>query len=108
MKSTRQCLRCLREGVVAGRSSDHEPTRCAVPVEFGLDRIEDERHVLILVNAHWRRSGDENSGIGRNGVACLKIIEVDDVSIVRRCQGTQQGGLAHRAWALKREHRFVG
>jgi hypothetical protein len=43
----------------------------------GLDRIQDHRNVLVLVDEHRTGPGDEGDRIGLDGCAGRGIIEVE-------------------------------
>ncbi|WP_165036503.1 hypothetical protein [Candidatus Protofrankia californiensis] len=77
---------------MSGRDRQDEAARPAVAVEFGLDRIEDERDVLVLVHTGWASAGDERPGVPGHRVAHGHVVEVGNLRFDVGGEAPQQGG----------------
>lgn len=78
VQSTRQRLRCQRQGIVAGRPGQNGGARLRVlAVQPGLDRVEDRRRFLILIDANGLVRADRKCRVPCRRLANLHVIEVE-------------------------------
>jgi hypothetical protein len=92
---------------ISRRAGEHEPSRSAVAVELGLDRVQHLRHVLKLVDQHRGLAAHEQRRIGPHSIACAQIVEIDDLPPSCTSQLAQQRGLPHRPRTLQNDHGLV-
>ena len=77
-----QCLRRSRQGVESRRSRDHEPPWRKVPIQLGLDGIENHGCFLEFVDAYGRGPRDEGRGVARHCIAYRWLVKVDHSNAV--------------------------
>jgi hypothetical protein len=86
-----------------------EAARTAVLVELGLDGVEDQRCLLILIDTDRTGPGDEGAGVGENRALGGRVVEVEDATRrVSRGNVTKQGGLTNRPRPLEQEYWVIG
>ena len=107
VQAPRERLRGDRQRVVAGGSSDHVPASSQLAVQLGLDGVQHRRYVLVLIDAHRRRTDSERAGVGQHRRARGRLVEVHHFHPARARQLAQHGRLANSARSLQRDHRLI-
>ena len=85
----------------------HESAGTAVPVEFGLDRIQHDRGLLVLVDADGRDAGYERRRVRCERVSGRRVVQVEQHRSATLSDVAQQGGLSDRARSFQQHDRVV-
>ena len=81
MKATGERLGGTGQCLVPGRARQDETAGPAVAVQLGLDRVEYQRDVLVLVDADRSSTCDECPGVSGHRVADGYVVEVDNLGL---------------------------
>ena len=77
VEATGERLRRAGQARIAGRAGEDETARSKVAIQLSLDRIEDRRNVLVLVDEDRRVRGCEGRRAGVDRVARQGVVEID-------------------------------
>ena len=102
-----ESLRGSRQSVVAGRSSEDEPAGSRSLVELGLDGLENDRRLLVFVDAHQSLPGVGPGWIGTDRLLDRRVVEVDDLATAQPGHLSKQRGLAHGTRTFQQNDRGV-
>lgn len=92
--------------MLGGTGKDESAGRSA-PVQFGFDRIEQDRSALVLVDTHQLITGEHRRRVGPNSIEGVRVIKVKDPAVSLGGDLAQERRLAHRAWTLKKNDGIV-
>jgi len=107
VQATGQCLGSSRQRLVAGRTGQDEPARPVGPVELSLDRIQDDRRPLVLIDADQSRARDHRGRIGEHRLTGGDVIKIQHLAATLARNGLQDGRLAHGPRPLEQDHGLV-
>ena len=94
----------LRHRLGAGRAGKHKAAWPEPPIELRLDRAEQLRRVLVLIDAHRRRAAGDKCRVCGDRLRSGRIVEVDHLDACHFGQLRQEHGLANGAWPLKHDN----
>jgi hypothetical protein len=97
-----------RNGGIPGRAGQNVPTRPEIPVELGLDGVEQFRGMLVLVDQDRLSRLDETTRIGAYRRPRRGVIAVDHRPPKTFGQLTEQSALAHGPRPVQDQYRLFG
>ena len=90
-------LRRLRQDRIPRGSGEHVAPRPGVRVELGLDRVQDLRDMLELVDENRPGTGDDEAGVAGRRRSRVRAVKVEDGPVELGRERSEQGALAHGA-----------
>jgi hypothetical protein len=103
VEPSRERLSGCWQRLVARRTREDEPAGPSVSIQLSLDGVEDERDVLVLVDAHRLRPCDEGRRIRCHRIPGRDVVEVEEASSRLARKASEQRGLAHGPGTLQQQ-----